>query len=333
MRFLSSSQPRRLLPNANATATALGKIPTHPEFLSHRTGQEPLESFESWLEAGIGLASHRHGPAWTNAFELGGVQGFVWRAPGTSKCDILLSGIMFPSCDSVGRHYPLAVVGEVPARIVKCAPHVVPLAFGDFLERAHDASADFATLAPGDLASRLSVVGPPTAEDVERAAADYDAWCSATPAANAWSAVFTDHPVERSRLVIEGLRDLTAAIRGVETPERAMTVRLPLGEVGPASAALWLDVVRRLCGWNATVPSTFWAVEAGSLLVALGDADPGMLASLWYRDPNGDGIWDATLATEAPPASMAPLSVRMADAAPPLRFDGPMTNLLASLTR
>jgi hypothetical protein len=77
VRFLTSQAAKR----GGGSVIAMGKIPGHPEFLSNRTAREPEESFDGWLEAGMGLASHRYGAAWTSAFELGAVQGFVWRAP------------------------------------------------------------------------------------------------------------------------------------------------------------------------------------------------------------------------------------------------------------
>ena len=336
MRFLTSQGPKR-----GSSVVAMGKIPSHPEFLWNRTAREPEQSFDGWLEAGMGLASHRYGPAWTGAYELGAVQGFVWRAPRDAKCDTLLCGVIFPSRDTVGRHYPLAVVCDVPQAIVRRAPHVVPLAFGGFLERAHDAAADFSTLAPAELAARISGLCPPTEDDVARAALDYETWCNSTPVESAWSAVFADHPAERSRVAIQELRALTADVRGVEAPAEAMSIRLPLGEGGPASATLWLDVVRRLCRWNTTVPSTFWAVTEGSLVVALGDAAPGVVSALWYRDPAGDNVYEVGANVEAAPSSAGPRSQRLTG--PPsmrssmadghMRIDGPMTELLASLIR
>jgi type VI secretion system protein ImpM len=318
MQFLSppsSSRPGSVI--------AIGKIPTHPEFLQNRTRREPEQSFDTWLEVGMGLASYRYGSMWTNAFELGRVQGFVWRAPRASGCEALLSGLLFPSCDSVGRHYPLAVVCSVPQRVVMRAPHVLPLAFGDFLERAHDAAADFSVLSPGDLAARLLALGPPSEDDFVRANADYDAWCSAARIDAAWSAIFADHPIERSQAVVHGLRAAIEPVRGVEAPLAGLTVRLPLGQGGPASAALWLDVVRRLCHWNATVPSAFWAVDDGSLLVALGDADPAVLSALWYRDPNNEHVYEpgANGYPSNPPGD------------PQAQLDITMTELLASLAR
>jgi type VI secretion system ImpM family protein len=339
MAFLSHSTKR------GSAVVALGKIPGHPEFLQVRTSREPEQSFDAWLEEGMQLAGYRYGPAWTQSFESGSVQGFVWRAPRAARTDMLLCGVLFPSCDAVGRHYPLAIACEVPAPIVLQAPHVVPLAFGDFLERVHDATADFATLAPGDLAARLSGLGPPGAEDIARAAAEYDQWCSSAYIETGWAAVFDDNPVQRSFDVLRALRAVTERFQGVEHPQTPLSLRLPLGKGGPASAALWLDVVRRLCRWRATVPSTFWAVSDGALVVALGDPAPGVLAGLWHLDPGNDVVFDLLATTPGaidmshPPASqrrsgsgLEPFSSRQ-PASGFLRPDSSMSELLDTLSR
>jgi hypothetical protein len=205
------------------------------------------------------------------------------------------------------------------------APHVIPLAFGDFLERVHEAAADFAALSPAQLASRLVQLGPPSEEDVLRAAADYDAWCIQMPIGGAWSTVFADLPFERSQAAIESLRSATEAIRGVESPAQGLTLRLPLGQGGPGSASLWLDIVRRLCRWNATVPSAFWTVEKGSLLLALGDAPPDVLPALWVRDPASPGVYDLTS------SDPAPFSQRLSARPREVRVDAPMTEFLDSV--
>ncbi|MDF2695814.1 MAG: TagF N-terminal domain, Type secretion system-associated, partial [Labilithrix sp.] len=96
MAFLSHSTKR------SSTAVALGKIPGHPEFLQVRTSREPEQSFDVWLEEGMQLAGYQYGPAWTQSFESGSVQGFVWRAPRAARADMLLCGVLFPSCDAVG---------------------------------------------------------------------------------------------------------------------------------------------------------------------------------------------------------------------------------------
>jgi len=270
---------------------ALGKIPGHPEFLQNRTSREPEQSFDAWLEAGMGLGGHRYGAGFTDAFELGGATGFVWRAPHLARTDDLLAGVLFPSCDTVGRHYPLAVVCAISARTVALAPHVIPLAFGDFLERVHEAAVDFPRLGKAELDARLSLLGPPTEDDVARAAAEYAEWCRTTPVDRAWRAIFPDRPAEMAHAAIADLRAAADGVRGVEAPRRGPMVRLPLGEAGPASATLWLDVIRRLCRWRHTVPSSFWAVDEGALFVALGEAEASALPALWLPEAREQAVF------------------------------------------
>lgn len=290
---------------------AKGKIPSYPEFLSPRTTREPERSFDQWLELGVGLASHQYGADWQEAFETGGVQGFVWRGPGGTS-ETLLSGLLFPSCDAVGRRYPLAVAVGVPRALVAHAPHVLPLAFGDFLERAHHATSDFGELQPADLVARLATLGPPSEEDVTSAIADYDAWCRSTRPEEAWSAIFEDGDPGRSLPILYALGSATEAVRGVEQPAAGVSLRLPLGRGGPASATLWLDVIRRLSRWTRTVPTTFWAVNQGSLVVSLGDAPPGVLSALWYQ--GSEHVYDLTVPpTAATEGSVLSVGSRMSD--------------------
>jgi type VI secretion system protein ImpM len=307
---------------------AMGKIPAYPEFLQTRTTREPEHSFDAWLEAGMGFASYQYGSAWQQGFTPDKVIGFVWRAPGATPPANLLCGLVFPSRDSVGREYPLAIASEIPLAAVMHAPHVLPLALGDFLERAHAATQDFATITPHDLAGRLAMLPPPTEHDIGRALAEYDAWCEATPVESAWSAVFDVEPIDSSVAIIHALVSVTTPVRGVESPVAGSALRLPLGRGGPASATLWLDIVRRLCRWQATVPSTFWAVAEGNLVVALGDATPELFAALWQ--PSG---YVQDLTVTAPPSSIPPSGPTRRDDPSTLRVDAPMSALLGSLSR
>ncbi len=264
---------------------ALGKVPRHPEFLAARTAREPEASFDAWLEAGMEVASYRHGPAWaTSSFEGGPVTGFVWRAPRQARADVVLSGLLFPSRDAVDRHYPFIPCVAVPSRMIENLPHVAPLAFGSFLERVYTASCEYGFLEPGAIIERLAMVAPPAPEEISQAATEYDVWCDSTRLDTGWSAIFGENALEHAMSTIHALAAACEPIRGVEMPTVPTHVRLPLGNGGPGSAALWLDVVRRLCRWRATIPSSFWAIEAGTLVVALGDAPPEALGDLWLGD-------------------------------------------------
>jgi type VI secretion system ImpM family protein len=317
----------------SAPVMAMGKIPSFPEFLQARTSREPEQSFDAWLEAGMELASSKYGPAWGEAFGAGDVRGFVWRAPREARTDAILCGVLIPSHDSVGRHYPLAIATAVPMQAVARAPHVVPLAFGDFLESAYEAAADLAVIAPADLKARLAELRPPGEPDIERAAAEYDAWSSTARIDGAWGAVFDERPFESSITVIQAARRAVEAVRGVEAPPSGLNLLLPLGQGGPASAALWLDIVRRLCGWKTTIPSTFWAVSEGAMLIALGDAPPSTLGTLWLPDTTNPNVCDLdAMQYEALVSSRSPDSRLRAALDPTVAPDAPMIDLLTTLS-
>lgn len=322
---------------------AMGKIPSEPEFLQNRTTREPRHGFEAWLEAGMGYASHRYGSAFTDAFELGAVQGFVFRPAEAVSCDTVLTGVLFPSCDAVGRHYPLTIASEVPEAIARRTPHVLPLAFGDFLERVHEATSDFPDLTGRELSTRLVGVVPPAEDELLRASADYDDWCRNTPVEHAWSAIFPLDSLEMARLTLDEIGRLTAHTRSLDASRRSVALRLPLGEAGPAAASLWLDVVRRFAQTPNRIPCTFWGVESGSLVVALGDPTPPMVASLWLAGSEHEVSVGGPSGSLAPPSDSTAVPSSGSPGLPPfgprssplfaVPSDAPMSALLDALVR
>lgn len=305
---------------------ALGKIPTHPEFLQNRTTREPERSFDAWLEAGMGFAGHRFGAPWIDAFELGSPTAIVWQSSGSAKCKALVAGVLFPSHDSIGRHYPLAIVSSIPRSVVARAPYVLPLALRAFLERAHDLSADFADLSPDELAARLVELSAPTEHDVESAAMEYDAWCRSARVADAWTAILTDSPMALVMSVVARVRAATEALRGGDFPTGSAVLRLPLGHGGAATAALWLDVVRRACAGHEASQIAFWAIVDETLIVALGRSHPSTFAALWYRHAMND--IDLVVYAKSSFDTFSSMSSEFG-----VRFDASMTEFLASVSR
>jgi hypothetical protein len=225
---------------------------------------------------------------------MGVAYGFLWR-PGRGD-DASLCGVLAPSRDAIGRDYPLAVLTPVAHALVARAPHVVPLAFGAFLDAAYDsvAEARVAPWTPRDLAARLATLATGGADDVLRAEAEYVAWTHDTRLDAAWSAVFPGgDPIAAAARTLDALSAALTPLRGREDPETSLMLRLPLGNAGPAAAVVWLDVVRRMARWTRTIPSAFWAVDEGALLVAPGAVPPSVLAEMWRADPASDVVFDA----------------------------------------
>jgi type VI secretion system protein ImpM len=324
-RLLSPSSTRnRSVPHVQV----LGKIPSYPEFIHRHTPFEPVQSFDAWVEGGVSLAGMRHGPAFAPAFDAGAPYAFIWRAPRAARVDDVLCGVLIPSRDSVGRHFPLSVVMTTPPSVIVAAPPMMPLAFAEFIAAAYYAATESFDRMPDDLTRRIHAVAMPGAEHVLRAAQDYESWCRETHFGGAWAGAFPDRTYERAVAVIESLACVLKPLRGVEAPAQGPIVRLPLGQAGPVAAALWLDIVCRLCGRAKTVPSAFWSHK--ELVVTLGDAPLPLFANLWIWDPMAEGTYDLT--------SLALPADGWVDSMPPSRVhaippDASMAEVLAMLSR
>jgi type VI secretion system protein ImpM len=283
---------RSMSTTPDAGVFAVGKFAGYPEFLRAEAGGEAVDAFDEWVERGNVAAYERWGPQWSTTFPMGAAQGFLWSA---AHDQTRLCGVIAPSRDAVGRDYPLAVAARFPGTLVARAPHIVPLAFGEFLDAAYRVIDEARTIpmSVGELTSRLQTLAAASVDDVHRAEAEYAAWCHSTPLERGWSAIFPcSNPMEKAARALHAIGAVLAPFRGREAPETSLVLRLPLGMGGVAAAALWCDVVRRICRWSSTVPSAFWGLDEGVLLLAIGRAPSSAFAELWRPDPASESTCD-----------------------------------------
>jgi type VI secretion system protein ImpM len=309
---------------------AVGKFVGYPEFLRPDAGGEALEAFDSWVERGTMAAHERWGAQWATTFPMGAAYGFLWPSARDRTC---LCGVIAPSRDAVGRDYPLAVVARFPEALVVRAPHVVPLAYGDFLDGAYRVVDDARTIpmSVGDLSARLQALAAASVDDVRRAEAEYSSWCHETPLEQGWGAVFpSSNPLEKAVRAIHAIGTVLAPFRGREEPDTSLVLRLPLGNGGVAAAALWFDIVRRVGRWSRTVPSAFWGLDDGVLLVSIGRAPSSAFAELWRQDPAS--VTSCDIANLDDPSSPSSLRDRAQAFAGSPR-ETPMSSFLESLVR
>ncbi len=75
-----------------------------------------------------------------------------------------------------------------------------------------------------------------------------------------------------------------------EFPNTQVSLRVPLGAAGGAAVCFWPDLVRRLSGWQRTVPSFYWSHDGaeGQLTVHLGSAPPATVSELWLATATRD---------------------------------------------
>jgi type VI secretion system ImpM family protein len=294
----------------SAASFAVGKYPGDPEYL-RADGGELVASFGDWIDGGMVDGYERYGAAWPARFAAGRSHAFLWWGDGSAA--EFLCGVLAPSRDAVGRPYPLAVLARVPAEVATNAAHVLPLAFGDFLEDVSELiDAVCAAPVPREtLLEKVRALPIPDGGVVARAEADYAEWCRGVHTDRAWDAIFPEGP--SSERAGRALDAALAASGGGDAGhvDGVVGARVPLGSGGPGAAVLWLDVFGRLGRWSSR-RAVFWSAEEASLVVALGRPEASLLPNVWAPEPANPGLIDLTVPSEAASAS-GPCSARFAE--------------------
>ncbi|MES2259270.1 MAG: type VI secretion system-associated protein TagF [Pseudomonadota bacterium] len=89
-----------------------GKVTSHGDFVSRRLAPGPLAVWDAWLQAAMQGSRDALGPRWLETY----LTSPIWRfalAPGV--CDNnAWAGVLMPSVDRVGRHFPLTIIAGAP---------------------------------------------------------------------------------------------------------------------------------------------------------------------------------------------------------------------------
>jgi len=90
-----------------------GKVASHGDFVANRFDVALRRLIDDWLQRSIEYSRRSLGSAWPDAFKTMPVWRFVF-APGLSGQNGFV-GLMAPSADRVGRHFPLVLAARLPA--------------------------------------------------------------------------------------------------------------------------------------------------------------------------------------------------------------------------
>ncbi len=111
-----------------------GKLPSHGDFLRRRVSDGFVKVWDGWLQDCITASREALGDRWLDLY----LTSPVWRfscAAGACGPDPII-GVMVPSVDSVGRYFPLALVGDLPRGLSPAAAVTQAVSFFDAAERA-----------------------------------------------------------------------------------------------------------------------------------------------------------------------------------------------------
>lgn len=228
--------------------------------------------------------------------------GFLFAPPPQQAGGELLSGVVVPSRDSVGRRYPFVVFSTLLEAAFATGPHLAPLTLGEFLAGAAEVAYSAQDTPTSNVESLLASLRPASAATFPQHWQDYERWTQTTEAAAAFSVTFGDAYLDHAAHAVETILQCVEPWRGVEYPDTPLAVRLPIAADGVSTVAFWVDVVRRAAGWQRTVPSLFWHWDGdyGEMLVHFGVPPAGSLIELWSPDEDSDHICDLTALTTVP---------------------------------
>jgi type VI secretion system protein ImpM len=84
-----------------------GKIPNLGDFASRRLPDDFVHGWDAWLQHGLAAARELLGETWLDCYLVAPIRRF-WLAPGLLGATGW-AGLMMPSVDRVGRHFPLTI--------------------------------------------------------------------------------------------------------------------------------------------------------------------------------------------------------------------------------
>lgn len=300
---------RRSAPAADLGCGVFGKIVSSADFVSAGEYSPAAAHLTHWLEEGVGWAATQAKEAW-ESLGSSSPRAFLFRPDRSKYVDRVIFGLIKPSRDSVGRHFPFVVYAELSLGSDVDGYSVLPLVVGEFLERAAEVlehathGADPRPLlqqAPHRVAARMASCKSEFAE-----------WAARTDVSTVFAALFGDPWEAQARNVLSSLHAIAAPFVGKELPDTPLSVRLPLGSAGIAGAVFWLEVLRKVQRCKRTVPICFWHtyVDAGQLVVALGDPTMRSLLGLWVDNGLDDSLCDLSAGSPA----FGELPAKLADA-------------------
>ncbi len=95
----------------DSAAGFFGKVTSHGDFVVRRLPQPFVQPWDAWLQSALSTSRAQLGSAWLGSY----LSSPIWRfalAPGICG-DTPWAGLLMPSVDRVGRHFPLTVAARM----------------------------------------------------------------------------------------------------------------------------------------------------------------------------------------------------------------------------
>ncbi len=286
------------------TVGLLGKAPCQADFLRLNAPSPAVHAFHRWLEEGLSTL-----PPASRTFPAEPVT-FLFTGHGEATA---LLGVMSPSTDAVGRHFPLCVFQAVEASGLAGRLAAALTAAQPFFNAARELIAQSATVDAKALAAGLAAL-PALTEQAVTAAQDDVRAALGTRTAGALVDAIGRTPAGAPQHALRTVLAACAREKGQPPAKANALLDCPLGE--GVDALPWVELASRLLGWKQAAPA-FFAQGTSRLLLSLGPPPPSTLGFLANPAHTGTKLWPLRTADPsvlaASRAALAPAQAQALD--------------------
>lgn len=136
-----------------------GKIPSLGDFISRRLPSNFIDNWDNWLQKAIAMSREQLGEQWLDIYLTSPIWRFILM-PDTCNNKKIWTGILMPSIDKVGRHFPLTFATEIEPYPNAFLSLLSIQNWYTALEQVALASLDL-NISPDELDNRLKLHPPP----------------------------------------------------------------------------------------------------------------------------------------------------------------------------
>ena len=136
-----------------------GKIPSLGDFISRRLPANFIDTWDTWLQKAMATSREQLGEHWLDLYLTSPMWRFILM-PDTCSNTKIWTGILMPSIDKVGRHFPLTIAAEIEPYPQALLSLISSQHWYTALEQVALASLDL-NISPDDLDQSLACHPPP----------------------------------------------------------------------------------------------------------------------------------------------------------------------------
>lgn len=274
-----------------------GKLPAFGDFVRANVSSPAAKVFEQWLAEGLAQFPSRVGNSWEKSFDDGQSFGFALNAGDANGFLVGLSG---PSRDRGGRRFPFSLFSTAQAGPEGEFFHLLPVAFGPFLERGNETLAEaWPSSVDAIYGAKISPLASALPRYLKDGQKQFESYLEEETLGNFWQKLFGDFEATEKYLLLDNLLKSAIPLRRREAGRFNFVLQFPIqggsfGEAGLESA-FWIFLCQKVLARPRLPIQAFWNLKAeagASLFLSFRLPEAGLFPYLLVPGLDNSSIWN-----------------------------------------